>query len=242
VEKVAGTDVEMVQKTDYPWNGNVSITVNPKESKRFTVYVRVPNRTTSELYMTTPDVSGLTSLSVNGKAITPKIEKGYAVVTREWKAGDRIDLELPLAPQRLKADPQIEADRGRVALRYGPLIYNVERADQSDINQPLSAAPLKAEWHSDLLGGVMALKGTWANGKPMLAIPNYARMNRIGQVAADDSAATDPSINYAPGSTAPTASTNTAAASGGERRRRSAEGPQSIVWMKDEAAVTQSKE
>jgi uncharacterized protein len=242
VEKVAGTDVEMVQKTDYPWNGNVSITVNPKESKNFTVYVRVPNRTTSDLYKTTPEVSGLTSLSVNGKAITPKIEKGYAVVTREWKAGDHIELVLPLAPQRLKADEQIAADRGRVALRYGPLIYNVERADQSDINQSLGAAPLQAEWHGDLLGGVMALKGTWANGKPMFAIPNFARMNRIGQVAADDSAAADPSINYAPGSTTPVAATNAApTASAGERRRRSGEGPQSIVWIKDESAPVTSK-
>src|SRR5471030_2777297 len=56
VEKAAGTDIQMVQKTDYPWNGNISITVNPKESKKFTVYVRVPNRTTSELYTPTPQV------------------------------------------------------------------------------------------------------------------------------------------------------------------------------------------
>ena len=66
VGKVAGTDVEMVQKTDYPWSGNVAITVNPKESKKFTVYVRVPNRTTSALYTPTPQVSGLKSLAVNG--------------------------------------------------------------------------------------------------------------------------------------------------------------------------------
>ena len=59
VEKVAGTDVEMVQKTDYPWSGNIAMTVNPTVSKAFTVYVRVPNRTTSELYTPVPQVSGL---------------------------------------------------------------------------------------------------------------------------------------------------------------------------------------
>jgi hypothetical protein len=76
----------------------------------------------------------------------------------------------------------------------------------------------------------------------MLAIPNFARMNRIGQVAADDSAAADPSINYAPGSTTPVAATNAApTASAGERRRRSGEGPQSIVWIKDESAPVTSK-
>ncbi len=65
----AGTDVQMVQQTDYPWSGKVAITVNPKESKKFTIFVRVPNRTTSELYTPTPAVSGLKSLAVNGEKI-----------------------------------------------------------------------------------------------------------------------------------------------------------------------------
>ena len=75
VENVAGTDVEMVQKTDYPWNGNISITVNPKESKKFTVCVRVPNRTTSELYTPTPEVSGVKLLAVNGEMMTAEDRK-----------------------------------------------------------------------------------------------------------------------------------------------------------------------
>jgi DUF1680 family protein len=178
VEKVAGTNVQMVQKTDYPWSGDVSITVNPQTAKRFTVYVRVPNRTTSELYTPTPQVSGLTSLMVNGEKIEPKIDKGYAVITRDWKAGDKIDLVLPMKVQRIKANERIEADRGLVALRYGPLIYNVERVDQ-DITQAIDPkAALTAEFRKDLLDGVMVIKGSWANGSPLLAIPNYARYNR----------------------------------------------------------------
>jgi DUF1680 family protein len=234
VEKVAGTDVQMVQKTDYPWNGKVAITVNPKASKTFSVYVRVPNRKTSELYTLTPEVSGLKSLSVNGKAMQPKIEKGYAVINRQWKAGDTIEFELPLEPQRIKADEKIAANRGRVALRYGPLIYNVERADQSDLDQPLGSAPIKAQWMGDMLGGVTVLKGEWANGRPMIAIPNYARMNRVGQVAAD-APSDEPAVNYAPGASAvgaPAAPTNTPAAS--RPGRRNAGGGNSIVWMRDQ--------
>ena len=109
---------------------------------------------------------------------TPKIEKGYAVITRDWKAGDKIELELPMEVQRIKADENIAADRGLVALRYGPLIYNVERADQPDINQAIGSEPLTTEWRGDLLDGVMAIKGKWADGSPLLAIPNYARNNR----------------------------------------------------------------
>lgn len=178
IEKVAGTDVEMVQKTDYPWSGKISITVNPSQSKDFTLFIRVPNRTTSALYTPTPVVSGLKSLSVNGSSVKPKIVNGYAEITRTWKAGDKVDLELPMEIQVVKADDRIEADRGRVALRYGPIIYNVEKADQPDIDKYIGKGPLSLEWKGDMLNGIMAIKGKWDDGTPLLAIPNYARNNR----------------------------------------------------------------
>lgn len=234
VERVAGTDVQMVQKTDYPWSGNISITVNPKKSKEFTVYVRIPNRKTSALYAEVPEVSGYKSFAVNGKPVTPEIDKGYAVVTRKWKKGDHIEMELPMEPQRVTADARIKADDGRVALRYGPLIYNVERADQSDLSQALGSAPITAEWRGDLLDGVMVLKGSWANGKPMVAIPNYARMNRVGEVA-KDAVGGDSSINYAPGtSVAGTSSSTNSTNAQARRRRRNSGTPESLVWMKDQ--------
>ena len=80
--------------------------------------------------------------------------------------------------QRITADERIEADSGKVALRYGPLVYNVERVDQPDIGGSIGNAPLTLEWRPDLLEGVMTIKGTWADGTPLLAIPNYARFNR----------------------------------------------------------------
>ena len=181
VEHVAGTDVEMVQKTDYPWSGSISITVNPKVSKKFSVYVRVPDRTTSELYTPTPEVSGIKSLAVNGQRFSPKIENGYAVITREWKAGDQIELVLPVEIQVVKADEHIAADRGRIALRYGPLIYNVETVDQPDLNLTPDLGSLKTEWRGDLLGGVISIKCIWSIGSSLLAFPNYARENRGGK-------------------------------------------------------------
>jgi uncharacterized protein len=134
VEASPARTSQMVQKTDYPWDGKVTITVNPKQAKKFSVYVRVPDRKTSELYTGTPEVKGLKSFAVNGTSGHPKIENGYAVVTRDWKAGDKIELELPMEVQRIKSDEKIVTNKGLVALRYGPLIYNVERADQPDIN------------------------------------------------------------------------------------------------------------
>jgi DUF1680 family protein len=179
VENVAGTDVEMVQKTDYPWSGKVGITVNPKQNSDFTVYVRVPNRSTSALYTSDPQVSGLKSISVNGEPIEVKTDRGYMAITRTWKSGDRIEFEMPMEIQKITADERINADRDNVALRYGPLIYSVEIADQPDINGSLGTDPLSLEWRDNLLDGVMTIKGSWANGTPLLAIPYFVRNNRI---------------------------------------------------------------
>ncbi|MCL5279618.1 MAG: glycoside hydrolase family 127 protein [Planctomycetes bacterium] len=205
VEKVAGTDVQMVQATDYPWSGKVSITINPETAKRFTVSVRVPSRTTSELYAPTPQVNGLESIAVNGSPIQPTIDKGYAVITRDWKAGDKIDFVLPMKVQRIKASDKIAATSGKVALRYGPLLYSAEAADQNLDKVLAPESALTTEWKGDLLGGVMAIKGVWADGSALTVIPNYARDNRLAKN--DASSAPSP--------------------------RRGPRAVSSIVWLKD---------
>ena len=208
IEKIAGTNVQIVQKTDYPRSGDISIIVNPDVEKTFSVKIRVPDREVSELYTATPKSNGITSISVNGSAINPAIEKGYAVITRSWKAGDEIELKLPMKVQRIKADDEIEADRGKMALRYGPLIYSIETADQ-DIDKVLSPnAPLSTEWRPDLLDGVMVIKGKWSDGSEFMAIPNYARDNRISDENEND---------------------NSDSGNRGRRRRP----VNSIVWIKD---------
>lgn len=179
VEDVAGTDVEMVQETNYPWDGRVRIRVNPASARTFAIRVRAPDRMVSGLYKATPAANGIDRIAVNGTRVRPRIERGYAVITRSWRPGDTIDLVLPMRVQRVHADPRIEADRGRVALKFGPLLYNIEREDQ-DINQPLDPrAPLTAEWRPDVFGGITVIRGRFANGAPLLAIPNFVRGNRL---------------------------------------------------------------
>src|SRR5262245_31372135 len=85
VEDVVGTDVEMVQATNYPWDGKIAITVNPKSSKSFTLRVRVPNRDVSELYSGKPEADGITSIAVNGQRVKASIVNGYAEIRRTWK-------------------------------------------------------------------------------------------------------------------------------------------------------------
>jgi len=150
----------------------------------------------SRLYTGEPGANGITSVAVNGSAVKPVVERGYAVITRAWRAGDRIELVLPMRVQRVRSSEKIVTNQGRVALRYGPLVYNIERVDQ-DIAKALSrSATLTTEWRSDLLGGVVVIKGAFSDGSPLLAIPNHARYNREpvipppAQPAGDPAAAT----------------------------------------------------
>ena len=107
IDGVAGTNVEIVQTTDYPWNGKVTMTVNPSAAKQFTIRVRAPQRDVSSLYTSRPAADGITSISVNGSRVTPSIVNGYAVIARTWKAGDRIDIDLPMVVQRVHASEKI---------------------------------------------------------------------------------------------------------------------------------------
>ncbi|MCF7734564.1 MAG: glycoside hydrolase family 127 protein [Akkermansiaceae bacterium] len=181
VGEIAGTPLQVVQTTAYPWNGKVAITLNPAKPATFTLKLRVPNRQTSPLYTNTPEASGLTSFAVNGQSVKPAIEQGYALVTREWKAGDKVGLELPLPVQRVNPSAKIAATTGRVALRRGPLVYNIESADQSVESVLAPDSPLSAEWNKGMLEGVMVITGSFKDGKALLAVPNYARLNRGGR-------------------------------------------------------------
>jgi DUF1680 family protein len=181
VGRVGGADLEMVQTTDYPWQGSGSITVNPDKPARFSVKIRVPDHNVSALYTNLPKLGDVTAVSVNGKTIKSRVENGYLVIDRKWNAGDIIEWAFPMAVQRAVADSRIVADQGRVALRYGPLVYSFESADQN-LDQALAKdAILTTEWNPDLLGGVLVIKGSFADGKPLIAIPNYARNNRGGR-------------------------------------------------------------
>ncbi len=213
-----------MQETDYPWSGKIAITVNPAEAKSFALRLRIPNRTTSKLYRPTPEVSGLVSLAVNGESVKPVIEKGYAVIQHDWKAGDKVELELPMQVQRIEPVDKIAATKGKIALRYGPLIYNIEKVDQDLGKQLADDAKLTAEWRPDLLGGVTVITGEFADGSKLLAIPNYARINREDDLPVEAGPnAASPELYMGPDAKTP------------ERRgprRRAQLPPASVIWIR----------
>lgn len=183
IADVAGASVEVVQKTDYPWSGMINLTINPGAPKNFAVKLRVPDRTVSDLYSATPAKLSVPKVAVNGSMVPVTIEAGYITISRNWMPGDKIQMELPMDIQRFKAIDKIAADRGRVALQRGPILYNIESVDQNINSVLASDAPLQSEWRPDLLGGVMVITGKYADGSPLLAIPNYVRSNRGGRTA-----------------------------------------------------------
>ncbi|MBR1921013.1 MAG: glycoside hydrolase family 127 protein, partial [Kiritimatiellae bacterium] len=85
----------------------------------------------SDLYeQTAPSSASRVSLAVNGRAVEVKVgADGYVDVRRDWKAGDRVALELPMDVKRVKAHDKVEADRGRLAVERGPVVYCAEGID-----------------------------------------------------------------------------------------------------------------
>ena len=132
-----------------------------------------------------PAADGLTEFKVNGAMVKIAPVNGYVSVERAWKKGDTIEFTLPMPIQRVYGSDKIVGGgqlpppvKDKVALRVGPLVYNIEQVDQ-DITKTLApTAPLKTEWRGDFLKGVNVITGAFADGSPMLAIPNFARYNR----------------------------------------------------------------
>jgi len=116
---IAGQTVQITQKTAYPWKGKIAIAVKPEKASVWTLALRVPGWCRGA------------ELRVNGKAVeaAPITQKGYARISREWQNGDRVELVLPMPPERIEAHPAVRQDCGRIALQRGPLVYCLEQAD-----------------------------------------------------------------------------------------------------------------
>jgi DUF1680 family protein len=183
---VAGTRVTLTQTTAYPWDGKVKLAVSPEKPARFTVRVRIPGwvqgrPVPSDLYRyeTAEPVPGW-KVRVAGADVSPRLENGYAVIEREWRSGDAVELELAMPVRRVRANDQVAADVGRVAFERGPIVYCVEDVDRA---LPPDSLRLPASVRVASEGGVtvLTLDGAVAAGQPqgrLTAIPYFAWNNR----------------------------------------------------------------
>ncbi|WP_207515615.1 glycoside hydrolase family 127 protein [Longitalea luteola] len=191
--------VQLTQQTNYPWAGRVAITIDLAKPTAFALHIRIPRWAKGEpvpgdLYTTT-DKPAAATITINGKKITCKMAKGYAVLQRTWQKGDRIMLDLPMQPQPIYANEKVKANEGRFAIQVGPIVYCLEGWDNRDsLVQNIVVdknAAMQVRYTDKLLNGVniITMPGTSSrrqlNSTELLtseqtvtAIPYYAWNNR----------------------------------------------------------------
>ena len=166
--KTSNNTIALKQDTRYPWDGKVKITIEPEHSRRFAINIRIPgwaqNRPMpADLYRYLNKSDEKVTLKVNGKPVHPDMDKGFARIRRKWKKGDVVELNLPMPIRRVLAHEKVKDNVGRAAIERGPVVYCFEGADnpQGVANLVLPTdVKLKTEFRSDLLGGIVTIKGS----------------------------------------------------------------------------------
>lgn len=148
-----GTGLKIVQKANYPWEGEINLTISPAKPHEFTVYLRIPGWSQSN------------SVRVNGKAVEGAIPGQYLPIRRVWNPGDTIHLTTDMTPRLLQANPAVLEDVGKLAMQRGPIVFCAEGIDQKTQQPGLNMSNLrilrtgetKVRFEPEMLGGVVAL-------------------------------------------------------------------------------------
>ncbi len=149
-----GTGLKVTQKTNYPWDGQVDITVSPAQPSDFIFYLRIPGWAQG------------TQVSVNNQPIAGAKSGEYLPIQRKWSPGDVIRLRMEMPSQVVQANPRVSDNVGRVAVQRGPLVYCLEEIDQdglslTNVALDLSNKPsesFQSQLQPNLLGGIVVLR------------------------------------------------------------------------------------
>ena len=185
---MAGGNVTLKQQTAYPFDGNISIEVAPQaDGEEFTLWLRVPTWSgekfvPGELYNYADENDAKVVVRVNGRKVRSEIVNGFIPIRREWKAGDRVELEIPMPVRYSVADERVEADRGRTCITRGPLVFCAEEPDNKEqvssyvvdkIGQQGEVAPFT----DGNMKGIPTITID-ASNSPLKLIPYYSWNNR----------------------------------------------------------------
>jgi hypothetical protein len=186
--KVKGVPVRITQKTNYPWDGKVDISVEPAKPVSFTLVVRRPqwttNPTQSSLYRFADTQAPVMQVHVDGMKALSIVPPSPATqpfeFSRQWKHNDAVSIELPMPVRRVLANDNVAEDRGKAAIQRGPVLFALEGVDNGgslkDLKLPLDTA-LTSTFKPDLLGGVRVVTGK-VGDRTITAVPYYAWNNR----------------------------------------------------------------
>lgn len=153
VTKLGNTEVTIHQQTEFPWDGTVTLKVNPAAEAEFGIALRIPSWS-----------KGM-EIKVNGVILSMEegVDRGYRVIHRTWSAGDVIEICIPMEAHRIYAHPNLRADAHKIAIQRGPLVYCLEGADNGE---PLSSISLSEDgaftetFDETLLGGAVVVEGS----------------------------------------------------------------------------------
>ncbi|MGC1391568.1 MAG: glycoside hydrolase family 127 protein [Bacteroidales bacterium] len=161
--------VDISQKANFPWDGKVEITVSPEKNGEFIMRLRMPGWAQNEalpggLYKFTDQDTDPVKLKINGKESEIKVIDGYALVSRKWEKGDKVEIDFPMPVRKVVADIRVKEDRDKIAFQRGPLIFCAEWPD--NINGKVldliikKNAAFTTEFEPSLLEGTQVIKTT----------------------------------------------------------------------------------
>lgn len=190
--------IQISQKTNYPWDGNVSIKIDENKAGKFKLKIRIPgwaqNKVVdSDLYYFVKSEDNGFKAELNGNPIANEIENGYLIVAQDWKKGDVVNINFPMPVRKIRTIENVVNNRDKVALQRGPIVYCLEQADNPGaylfdfMLKPTQE--IEAKFEPELLNGVVSLslkgqKQVIKNNKRSMvvaslkAIPYYAWNNR----------------------------------------------------------------
>ena len=141
---VGGKTVALSQTTDYPWNGDITLTFDKNSAGEFAMKIRIPgwvkNQVVpSNLYQYTDNKRLGYTITVNGQPTNVQSSMfnvqssndGYFTITRKWKKGDKVQIHFDMEARTVRANNKVEADRGMISVERGPLVYCAEHPDNS---------------------------------------------------------------------------------------------------------------
>ena len=184
---------------NYPWDGKLRFTINPKSNLEFNMLIRIPGWADNKAIPSTlydfqkPSLQKV-GVTINSKPVEFIVEKGYAVLAKKWKKGDVIEVNLPMEVRRVTANANVRENLSKVALQRGPLVYCAEWIDNfgmaGNIILP-DDVKFETTHRKDLLNGVTVLtteaialeidetgKKVTTVKRPFTAIPYYAWAHR----------------------------------------------------------------
>jgi DUF1680 family protein len=178
---MADTTIELLQTAQMPWNGSISIRVNPSETSEFSIKLRTPYWSQNsvlpfDLYTFNTSIDEKIQLTLNGEPIPFQIEEGYITLTRTWSKGDNLTLDFPMKARSVVTNSKVVENQGKIAIEKGPIVYAFEEIDN---NLPLeqmeipSGGTFETKFDPNLLNGVEVLSSNAYH-----AIPYYSWSNR----------------------------------------------------------------